>query len=351
MSLKPLIPTIYAGILLASCAGFEAQDDLRGDELFVEGGRVLQFWVGEKANDQFGWVASPLEDANGDGFADVLTCAPFHAIEGVPHGRVYLYSGRDGSLIRQHDGERGDLLGLSVASAGDLDGDGCTDYAASATQPRTGTGAVRIWSGRTGELLHEWVDASAPNDATGWNFGREMAGAGDWNEDGVPDLAISAPQAPTAAGAQAGKVQIRSGADDAILAEVRGAVAGGQFGTCLAADVDALGIGKPVLVVGAMNEGEGQRGRVHVFHGRALQPAFVVESEAHHVNLGRFFASIPGDCDGDGITEIYLVDFEGGQAGPGSGEAQLVSAADGRLVHRFVGQAGEGLGIGNAEAG
>ena len=107
-----------------SCAVSAPQHDIRGEEFFAEGGRILLAWTGEKPNDQFGWVASPLPDANGDGVADILTCAPFQSVDGVPHGRVYLYSGKDGSLIRQHDGARGDLLGLSVSSAGDLDGDG-----------------------------------------------------------------------------------------------------------------------------------------------------------------------------------------------------------------------------------
>lgn len=338
-------------LALCSCAVSPPQHDIRGEEFFVEGGQILLAWAGEKPNDQFGWVASPLADANGDGVADVLTCAPFQSLDGVPYGRVYLYSGRDGSLIRQHDGLRGDLLGLSVSAAGDLDGDGCTDYAASATQPRTGAGEVRIWSGRTGELIRTISDESAPEGTIGWNFGREIAEAGDWNGDGVSDMAITAPQATTAAGAQAGKVQLRSGADGSLLVEIPGTVAGGQFGTCIAASVQPQGFDQPTLVIGAMTEGEGQRGRVHVYHGAEPRPAFVIEAKPHNVNLGRFFASIPGDCDGDGVSEIYVVDFEGGSAGPGSGEVILVSVDDGREVHRFPGAAGEGLGIGNAEAG
>lgn len=328
-----------------------AQDNIRGDELFAEGGRLLRVWNGEGPGQQFGWVARVLQDANGDGVADVLTCAPFRQDEGVVCGRVYLYSGKDGSLIRQHDGAAGDLLGLSVSAAGDLDLDGCSDYAASATQPRTGTGKVVIWSGRTGEVLRTLVDPSATAEDSGWNFGRELAAAGDWNQDGWPDLAVTAPQAPSPAGAQAGKVQIRSGKDGSVLAQVLGKQASGQFGTCIAASATPQGLTEPLLVVGAMEEGPQQQGRVHVFHGQAPRLAFVLEPEAYNVNFGRFFASIPGDCDGDGKTELYVVDFAGGKAGPGSGEVRVVSAETGREVHRLHGALGEGLGIGNAAAG
>jgi FG-GAP repeat len=328
-----------------------AQDKVRGEELFVEGGRLLRVWNGEGPGEQFGWVARVLKDANGDGVADVLTCAPFRQDEGVACGRIYLYSGKDGSLIRQHDGAAGDLLGLSVSAAGDLDRDGCSDYAASATQPRTGTGKVVIWSGRTGEVLRTLLDPAAKAEDRGWNFGRELASVGDWDQDGWPDMAVTAPQAPSPAGAQAGKLQIRSGKDGSVLAEVLGKQAGGQFGTCIAASAKPQGLGEPLLVVGAMGEGPRQQGRVHVFHGRAPRLAFVLEPEAYNVNFGRFFASIPGDCDGDGKTELYVVDFEGGKAGPGSGEVRVVSGETGREVHRLHGAVGEGLGIGNAAAG
>lgn len=350
--LTMLIRSLFSAVCFFLIAAVvSAQENIRGNDLFVEGGRLIQVWNGENAGDQFGWVARSLNDVNGDGVADVLTCAPFLKDENLPCGRIYVYSGKDGSLIRQHDGAAGDLLGLSVSAVGDLDRDGRTDYAASATQPRTGAGKVVIWSGRTGEVLRTLLDPSAKPGDVGWNFGREIAEAGDWNQDGWPDLAVTAPQAPGPAGEQEGKAQIRSGRDGAVLAEVWGKQAGGQFGTCLTASATPLGLSEPILVVGAMEQGPQQEGRVHVFHGREPRLAFVLEPESYNVNFGRFFASLPGDCDGDGKTEIYLVDFEGGKAGPGSGEVRVVSAETGQEVHRIHGAAGEGLGIGNANAG
>ena len=350
MQIRPFfLPTCIAITLFGGTVA--GQNNIRGDELFTEGGRLLHVWNGEGPGEQFGWVARVLQDANGDGVADVLTCAPFRQDEGVPCGRVYLFSGKDGSLIRQHDGAAGDLLGLSVSAVGDLDQDGCSDYAASATQPRTGVGKVVIWSGRSGEVLRTLLDPAATAEDQGWNFGRELAEAGDWNQDGWPDLAVTAPQAPGPAGPQAGKAQIRSGRDGSVLAEVYGKQANGQFGSCVAASATPQGLTEPLLVVGAMEEGPQQQGRVYVFHGQVPQLRFVLEPEAYNVNFGRFFASIPGDCDGDGKTELYLVDFEGGKAGPGSGEVRVVSAETGRELHRIHGALGEGLGIGNAAAG
>lgn len=289
MHFGPLIPLFCLPIV--SCAVSPPQHDIRGEEFFAEGGRILLAWTGEMPNDQFGWVASPLADANGDGVADILTCAPFQSLDGVPHGRVYLYSGKDGSLIRQHDGARGDLLGLSVSSAGDLDGDGCTDYAASATQPRTGVGQVHIWSGRTGELIRTLTDDSAPAGTVGWNFGREMAEAGDWNGDGIADLAVTAPQANTVAGTQSGKVQLRSGADGSVIFEIGGEVEGGQFGTCVAASDRPQGFDQPVLVVGAMTEGAGHAARRA---GRMLV------ADRSHAGVDAVARPLPAERLGDG---------------------------------------------------
>lgn len=343
-------------LALASVAGAPAQEASApaGEDFFVEGGRFLHVWNGENAGDQFGWVASPVGDADGDGVLDLFASAPFWKDGGKVCGRVYLYSGADGSLIRQHTGAVGDLLGLSVSAAGDLDRDGHADYAASATEPRGGPGRVLIWSGRTGRVLRTLTLPDAPEDAVGWNFGRELADLGDWDGDGWPDLAVTAPQADTAAGEEAGLVQIRSGRDGSVLLQRLGATAGGHFGSCVTGRA-GRGDRPALLAVGAMDDGEAQQGVVHVFHGVEAVPAFAVRGDASNVNFGRFFASVPGDVDGDGRDDLYLVDFEAG-GGDGDelgarGEVRVVSGVDGRLIHRLRGQPGDGLGIGDAAAG
>ena len=299
---------------------------------------ILHEWRGEHANDQFGWVAEDAGDVNGDGVNDVITSAPFWQVDGKPAGRVYLYSGKSGALLASHDGAPGDLLGMAVSGIGDVDGDGFADYAAGAPQPRTGAGEVKVWSGKTHALLGSF-DGDQPGDS----FGRELAGCGDFDRDGTPDLLIAAPG--FAGGA--GRVHRISGAGGDRVDHFDGGP-GETLGSVVAGDFDGE---HPLMVLGAMNAGEGQRGEVRVYRGLTPELHFTLQAREHNVNLGRFFASVFGDCNGDGVPDVYCVDFESNAGGAGSGEAVVASGEDGAVLHRFVGAAGEGLGIGNAVAG
>ncbi len=299
---------------------------------------ILHEWRGENANDQFGWVADDAGDVDGDGVNDVVTSAPFWQKEGKPAGRVYVYSGKTGELLAKHEGEPGDLLGMSVTGLGDLTGDGLAEYAAGAPQPNTGAGEVVVWMGGSHEELGSF-DGVNPGD----RFGREVAGCGDFDRDGVPDLLVAAPGFD----AVAGRVYRISGKTGDRVDHFDGGP-GENLGSVIAGDFDGE---SPLMVLGAMNAGEGRRGEVRVYRGLEPELAFTLRAHEKNVNFGRFFASVFGDADGDGVPDVYCVDFESNAGGPSSGEVVVVSGADGAELHRFVGQDGEGLGIGNAVAG
>lgn len=112
-----------------------------------------------------------------------------------------------------------------------------------------------------------------------------------------------------------------------------------------------MSAGRGLLIVGATDAGPGRRGRLYVFDAPSGAERFRRDASAEGVNFGRFFSSVPGDLDRDGWDDVYAVDFESGAGGPGSGEVVLLSGRDGALLHRLVGQPGDGLGIGDAVAG
>jgi hypothetical protein len=206
--------------------------------------------------DQFG-SALAAGDFNGDSFADLAVGA---ALEDVgttgDAGVVTLLYGSAGGLITaggqlfsQVAGavERGDRFGFALA-AGNFDNDGFADLAAAAPFEDVGTaadaGAVSVLPGSAGGLttsggrLFSQV-AGAPE--SGDRFGFALA-AGNFNNDGFPDLAVGAPLEDLAA-TDAGAVSVLPGsaggpttAGGQLFSQVAGAVERGDwFGFALSA--------------------------------------------------------------------------------------------------------------------
>jgi hypothetical protein len=195
--------------------------------------------VGESA----GWSVSAAGDVNGDGFDDVIIGAPYARGPGkdatVGAGEAYVVFGKAGvfgtvdlSTLKPNDGftikgEVGDLAGWSVSGAGDLNSDGFDDIivgAPGADGAGEDAGEAYVIFGRAHGLntidLGRLADGRGRSDGLvlqGVNYdraGTSVAGAGDFDADGVDDLIIGAPSPPRIdAPVVAGKAYILSGAE------------------------------------------------------------------------------------------------------------------------------------------
>jgi FG-GAP-like repeat/FG-GAP repeat len=156
--------------------------------------RVLSSPLG--ANEQFGLAVAGAGDVNGDGYADLVVGAP-----GVPPytdpGHVYLYLGGPSGLEAKPLATlsiEGQSLGYSVASAGDLNGDGYADVAVGVA----GGGTVYVYLGSAKGLLDVPATVLTPaNPAVTQGFGIPIASAGDVNGDGFADLVVGAATGPS----------------------------------------------------------------------------------------------------------------------------------------------------------
>jgi hypothetical protein len=91
-------------------------------------GEHLLTLTGESAGDGFGTSKSTAGDVDGDGHEDLIVGAWQYGHVALSAGRAYLYSGKDGHLIKTFTCRiPGDTFGFDAVGLGDVDGDGTAD--------------------------------------------------------------------------------------------------------------------------------------------------------------------------------------------------------------------------------
>jgi FG-GAP repeat protein len=354
--------------------------------------------LGPQAGDQIGWSVSSAGDFNGDGRPDLLVGSPFardsgsglvtgmaHVVFGTdtPPGMLDLNAlGSGGMEIR--GGAEDDQLGRAVACIGDWNGDGLDDIAVGApfagSGPTEEVGEVWVLFGRLSPPATMDLSALSPSEgvrirgaAAGDQTGFAVSPAGDWNADGLPDLAIGAPNADFGA-VDAGRAYVLFGTvspeasiELAVLDPAMGTIIDGAsdsetdpvinlFGDSLglalagghdltgdgiddllinapAADTSADNAGVTYLIEGAVSPEEsidlaGAPPSVHTLTGVDEEDQdFLVISGSFNAFFGALVAS-PGDLDADGVADIVIASHFADPAGDQSGEAYVIRGRD-----------------------
>lgn len=281
-------------------------------------------------------------------------------ITGLSEGSVS--SGKSIKLTSGSNGAptlvNGDSFGWSVASLGDLDGDGVTDLAVGARSDGTGSrGAVYVqFMNSNGTVKSRVKIASGTNGgptlADYDHFGGSVASLGDLDGDGVIDLAVGAYRDDTG-GSNRGAVHVLlMNANGTVKSSLKIAsdtnggptlADGDFFGNSVASLGDLDGDGVNDLAVGAYGDDTGsfQRGAVHVFFLNANGSVKSTTKIANDTNggptlgaTGLFGTSVTslGDLDGDGVTDLAVGAYRDATGGSGRGVVYVLNLnADGTV--------------------
>jgi len=355
---------------------------------------------GEASGDQAGVSVSSAGDVDGDGLDDILVGARYNDDGGGVvsiydgAGKAYLILGSslgsaptinlslaDYSFVGENIH---DYAGTSVASAGDVDGDGLDDLLVGAPGNDDGGGSDDLsWdgAGKAYLILGSSLGTSPVIDLSladysfvgedSWNFaGTSVSSAGDVDDDGLDDILVAA-IGNADGGSSGGKVYVILGgslgapstidlslADYSLVAEGADDHAGQSVST--AGDVN--GDGLEDILVGAYGNDDGglNAGVTYLILGSSLGVSSINLSSADYTFVGESTydysgrsVSSAGDVDGDGLGDLFVGAGQNSKVylllGSSLGASPVIelSLAD----HSFLGDPYGGAGTSLASAG
>jgi FG-GAP repeat/FG-GAP-like repeat len=251
---------------------------------------------------QLGAALASAGDVNGDGFADLVVGAPYAGPN--ESGNVYVYLGGPHGLYATPiplfaDGSYGSAFGTSVASAGDVNGDGYADVVAA--------------SGNTNERVY--VSLGGPDGMStptvfspGFAY-QAVSGAGDINGDGFGDVVIAPFTMPGNAGTASVYLGGPGGLSKTSISLVGpGVPAGGPYRVdsygAVACAGDVNGDGYADILVG----GSGDNAAYLYFgspHGPSAGALAITGPGDVHGGFGSSVAGA-GDVNADGLADIVI---------------------------------------------
>ncbi|MHC4875262.1 MAG: Ig-like domain-containing protein [Planctomycetota bacterium] len=347
--------------------------------------------------DRFGDALVHLGDIDGDGVSDIAVGAPrddtggsIDSARGAVHVVLLNTDGTvKGSTRIASDVNGGpsiadeDQFGASIASPGDLDGDGVNDLLVGAPGDDTAgdqQGAVYVMYLNTDGSVKSSLkiaDTSngGPDLLPGDRFGESLTSLGDLDGDGVTDVAVGTPGDDTG-GNERGAVHVLFlNADGSVKAtqKIAHGLSGGpvladndRFGDALSTIGDLNGDGIEELAVGAPSDSsvEVNGGAVYVLFMNAdgtVGSETIIAGETNggpalpESSLFGSSLAATGDQNGDGINDLVV----GAAGGNTSGSAYVLyldvngNAQSTRLIARRLGGGpplSDGDGFGSAIA-
>jgi hypothetical protein len=339
------------GDILVGASGEEVNGMSFAGRGYVYSGFDGELWYtfeGENESARFGSALCGLGDTDSDGYPEFLFGAPdtYNLFDLSGGGKVYHYSGNDGSLINFYWGETpGDYFGNDLEGLGDADGDGIDDFIIGAEgyeldPPPYQVGAAYVYSGTIKQVIYKY-EGTQFAESLGW----DVCKIGDVNKDGCNDFAYLLPFNKTPP-LEVGIITVCSGKDGSIIKEIWGRDSYEPLKT-IAYSGDVNSDSWPDLLVGQFEYDYGlleKAGRAYVYSGKDWSLLYMYTGALAEQALGGRL-STAGDINRDGFNDFLITGgpYETGHINAGA--IYLHSGKDGSLIAFLYGEDNAKIGV------
>lgn len=285
---------------------------------------VTPEWIveGDITKAHLGFSVDGAGDVNGDGYDDVIIGSFNYRNPDTKEGRAYIYQGGPAGLSPSpawmaEGNQAYAYFAISVAGAGDVNGDGYDDVIVGASDydvgPYEDAGRAYVFLGDSTGVSPSPVWIAEGEQTDSW-LGRCVDGAGDVNADGYDDVIVGAPGFDNGH-SDAGLAYVYHGSPSGPSATAAWTKEGDQLADRLGhsvsglGDVDGDGYGDVAVGAHGYDNGADDAGKAYIYHGGegGLSSSHSWSAEGGQTNAEFGFSiDVAGDINDNGQPDVII---------------------------------------------